>query len=228
VLLAGNATAGLPVQGGPSVVHAGGGTDAFVAKVLPSGVGFTFSGFVGGSAAEGVRALAVDGRGSMYLCGNTWSTESSFPVKVGPGLKYNGTSSPDGHWVAKVAETTLAGAGSPQIGGTIQWLLTATNDPGNVYALGTSLGAGPISVDQRVVGLSPDGLLVASLGGRLPGVFVGYSGTIDAKGRGTAALQIPNLKLLIGYRLHTAFVTLDPQAPSGINSISNTVMITVR
>lgn len=91
-----------------------------------------------------------------------------------------------------------------------------------------SFGAGPIPVDRRVVGLSPDGLLLASMRGGLPAIFVGYSGIIDATGTGTATLRIPNLKLLVSYRLHAAFVTLDPQVPSGINSISNTVMITVR
>jgi len=31
----------------------------------------------------------------------------------------------------------------------------------------------------------------------------------------------------VGQRIHTAFVTLDPAAPEGIRSISNTYMFTI-
>ena len=42
-----------------------------------------------------------------------------------------------------------------------------------------------------------------------------------------AAIHIPNLPALIGVRLHSAFVTLGPSAPSGIRSISNTFSFTI-
>jgi hypothetical protein len=68
---------------------------------------------------------------------------------------------------------------------------------------------------------------VVSTSGGWPSVFWGYQGVMDAKGESQAAIHIPSIPALIGVRLHTAFVTLDPQAPSGIRSISNTFSFSI-
>jgi len=47
------------------------------------------------------------------------------------------------------------------------------------------------------------------------------------KGQAKAASNIPNITALIGQKIHSAFVTLDPQAPSGIKSISNLFSFTI-
>ena len=52
------------------------------------------------------------------------------------------------------------------------------------------------------------------------GIFTGYRGVLDPKGQATAAMHIPNVQALVGLRIHTAFVTFDPQAVLGIKSIS--------
>lgn len=59
----------------------GGGKDAFVVKVDPSGASLAYSSFLGGSGDEEGRSVAVDGSGQIYASGLTES--SDFPVTVG-------------------------------------------------------------------------------------------------------------------------------------------------
>ena len=120
---------------------------------------------------------------------------------------------------------TLSGSGKP--GTTVNLDLTAPTDAGKPYQVGSSLGTGPIPIGKRQINLSPDNMLVASVGGHLPSVFVGYTGLLDAAGKAQAKLVIPNIPALIGVRLHSAFVTLDTAAPSGIRSISNTFSFSI-
>ena len=61
----------------------------------------------------------------------------------------------------------------------------------------------------------------------MPAIFTGYRGVIDSRGQAQAAIHIPNMPALIGVRLHSAFVTLSPSAPSGIRSISNTFLFSI-
>src|SRR5262249_40519143 len=55
-----------------------GGDDLFIAKLNPAGNALVYSAYLGGSAAELARALAVDSAGNVYLTGGTRST--NFPV----------------------------------------------------------------------------------------------------------------------------------------------------
>jgi len=50
-------------------------------------------------------AMSVDSSGNAYVVGETYSNASSFPVKVGPDLTFNGNSDA---WIAKV---NAAGSG---------------------------------------------------------------------------------------------------------------------
>jgi len=79
-----------------------------------------------------------------------------------------------------------------------------------------------LPLDSRLLRLSPDSLLLASTSGTLPTVFWKYAGTLDAQGLAKATLNIPAISALVGYTIHSAFVTLQKQAPSGIKSISST------
>ncbi len=56
----------------------GGGMDAFLAKLTPSGAGLLFSTFVGGTGGDMARGLALDVSGNAYLAGHTSS--SNFPT----------------------------------------------------------------------------------------------------------------------------------------------------
>ena len=76
--------------------------------------------------------------------------------------------------------------------------------------------------------MSPDDLLAVTINNYLPMIFSGYRGLIGTNGQAKAANNIPNFPILKGVRLHTAFVTVSPSAPSGIKSISNTFSFTIQ
>jgi len=80
-----------PVTVGPDLTF-GGGSDAFVAKVSASGTGLVYCGYIGGSNNDYGEGIAVDGSGNAYVAGRTYSTQSSFPVAIGPDLTHNGGS----------------------------------------------------------------------------------------------------------------------------------------
>jgi hypothetical protein len=126
-----------------------------------------------------------------------------------------------------VDRTNIAGSGNPTPGSPIDFALLSPGDAGLPYQVGTSLGDGPTPIDTRTLGLSLDDLLVVSTSGLWPGIFVGYSGILDAQGQAKARINIPGLAALKGVRLHTAFVTVLGSAPSGIRSISNTFTFTI-
>jgi len=217
-----------PVQGGPDVTH-NGFSDAFLATVVPNGQALIQCGYLGGSAIELPQGFAADRAGNAYVAGWTTSTETTFPVRVGPDLTFNSARQgvQDG-FVAKVARTLIYGTGSPQIGQTIQLGLVSTDDAGLFYQAASSLGTGPIPIGNRTLGLSPDPLLSVSVNGYWPWMFANYRGFIDSQGHASAAIHLPNVTALRGLRIHTAFVTLSPPAPWGIKSISNTFSFTVQ
>ena len=66
------------------------GRDAFVVKVNAAGTGLVYATFLGGSDSEGWgSAIAVNGAGSAYVAGTTWS--SDFPTTPGAfDASYNG------------------------------------------------------------------------------------------------------------------------------------------
>jgi len=57
-----------------------GGGDVFVAKLNPSGTGLVYSTFIGGTAEDIGRAIAIDNAGNAYVTGGTSSL--NFPVTV--------------------------------------------------------------------------------------------------------------------------------------------------
>ena len=126
-----------------------------------------------------------------------------------------------------VASASLVGSGTGGIGTTLSFMLTAAADAGLPYQMGSSFGNGPIPIDTRSLGLSGDSLLFLSVGGLLPAVFKNYSGKLDTTGAAKASLDIPNLTILKGIRIYTAFVTLLGTAPSGVASISNSFLVTI-
>jgi hypothetical protein len=81
--------ASLPVITGPDLTS-NGGDEVFVAKVKADGTGLDYCGYIGGAGDEYSHGIAVDSAGSAYIGGETYSSEASFPVTVGPDLTYGG------------------------------------------------------------------------------------------------------------------------------------------
>ncbi|MHC4942353.1 MAG: DUF7948 domain-containing protein [Planctomycetota bacterium] len=81
------------------------GYDGFVAKVKADGSGLVYCGYIGGTYGDRGRVIALDNAGRAVVGGNTSSNETSFPVKKGPDVKYNGGGDA---FVARVEASGLA------------------------------------------------------------------------------------------------------------------------
>jgi len=75
---------------GPDLNYNHGGGDAFVAKVSADGKSLEYCGFIGGDYWDEANDISVDKNGHAFVVGHTMSTESTFPVNVGPDLTSNG------------------------------------------------------------------------------------------------------------------------------------------
>ncbi|MDH7513495.1 MAG: SBBP repeat-containing protein [Clostridiales bacterium] len=78
-----------PIIFGPDITF-NGDTDAFVAKVAPSGKTIVYCGYIGGAGEDVATAITVDSSGCAYLTGFTASIQESFPIVYGPDSTYNG------------------------------------------------------------------------------------------------------------------------------------------
>jgi hypothetical protein len=76
---------------GPDGSYNGGDEDAFVAKVNAAGTARLYCGFIGGGFFDHGNGIAVDAAGNAYVTGFAESTQSSFPIVVGPDLTHNGS-----------------------------------------------------------------------------------------------------------------------------------------
>src|SRR6266508_1522081 len=137
-----------PVTAGPDLTQ-NGGQDAFVAKVNAAGTALVYCGYIGGRDDDRGLGIAVDGSGNAYVTGRTLSTETSFPVTVGPDLTHNGGGADA--FVAKVnaAGTALVycgyiGGDDDDVGSGI-----AVDGSGNAYVTGltaSTQGTFPVTV----------------------------------------------------------------------------------
>jgi len=181
------------------------GTDAVVIEIR----------FVGGQSVVGCRQGRIT---TMFVSGpGSYTAQQGGMVQLFRAPKVRLT----------FDETVLTATGTTRPGGAVDFTVKSTADAGLVYQLGTSLGPGPIPIDTRKLGLSPDALLVVSVGGTLPLIFVSYGGRLDATGSAKAKLNIPPIPALVGLRPHSAFLTLKAGAPSGVANISNTFTFSI-
>ncbi|MDD8019584.1 MAG: SBBP repeat-containing protein [Acidobacteriota bacterium] len=129
-----------PTVIGPELVFNGPspGTDAFVAKVNPSGQ-LVYCGYLGGGYNDGGTGIAVDSSGYAYICGYTFSPD--FPVLVGPDTSYNGniTQFSDA-FIAKLSPAGNTLIYSSYLGGAADDLAyaVAIDTSGRAYLVGTT------------------------------------------------------------------------------------------
>ena len=177
-----------PVLGGPDLTHNGGGDDAFIVKINPAGTALVYSGYVGGALSDRGRGIAVDSVGSAYIVGDTFSSQTSFPVIVGPDLTANFNI--DG-FIAKLSVdgSSLVYAGF--IGGNNidEALAIAVDGSGTAYVTGytgSSAASFPISVgpDLTFNGASDAYVVKVDAGGTgfVYGGYIGGSGNDEGRG----------------------------------------------
>ncbi len=115
--------------------------DGFVAKFSPAGA-LLYLTYLGGSADDGITAIAVDSAGNAYLTGGTNSTD--FPTKNPYQAKLGGTQTPalgsDDAFFAKLSPdgstllvSTYLGGNNNDIG-----LSIALDSTGNIYLCGAT------------------------------------------------------------------------------------------
>jgi hypothetical protein len=126
---------GFGTLNGPDQSYNGGNADAYVAKVNAAGTALIYGGYIGGAELDRGAGIAIDDAGNAYVTGDTFSSEASFPVTVGPDLTFNGASDA---LVAKVnaVGTTLDYAG--YIGGSSSdgGAGIVVDNAGNAYVTG--------------------------------------------------------------------------------------------
>ncbi|MBN2492913.1 MAG: hypothetical protein JXQ29_18835 [Planctomycetes bacterium] len=115
---------------------------------------------------------------------------------------------------ADVTPSTLG----PSIGTTVKLALDSYPDAGVSYVCASSLGAGPFMVGCWPVKLSVDGIFLITANNMLPALFQNYQGVLDASGQATAAVNIPNIPVLVGIGVYTAFAGV---APGGLTVVSD-------
>ncbi len=92
---------------GPATI-AGGGTDAFVAKINPTVGGapsLIYSRFLGGAGADSGNGIAVDVSGNAYVGGATTSTSASFQPSSATGFNTSKTSATNDGFIVKLNPT---------------------------------------------------------------------------------------------------------------------------
>ncbi len=119
----------------------GGNTDAFVAKVNPTGSALVYLSFLGGGGDDYGRGIAVDGAGNAYVTGQTSSAADTFPETTGVFQAANGGG--NDAFVAKVNPTGSALAYAGFLGGSDydSGFSIAVDGAGNAYVTGWSASA---------------------------------------------------------------------------------------
>src|SRR6266511_623965 len=182
---------GFPLLVGPDLTYNGGAADVFINKLNASG-GRVYSGYIGGSADDRARSVAVDAAGNAYVAGDTQSSEVTFPVSTGwtdPKLKTF-----SGQTDAFVAKVNPGGTGllyAGYIGGPFHdhGHSVAVNSAGSAYIAGSTensqatfpVKAGPDvtfngNFDAFVVKINPTGTALIYAG------YIGGSGLDSGHG----------------------------------------------
>jgi hypothetical protein len=219
-----------PVKLGPDITYNMYG-DVFICSVNEMGSELNYCGYIGGDDSDYCKSITVDKLGNAIVMGNTQSDESTFPVKVGPDLTFNGKEFYDTDaFIAKVltkgvfSDTYDLPAGS---GGTLNFNLSAgsENEDRKYFLLGNFSGTSPGTQlpGGLVLPLNWDWfsdlvLLLANTP-----VFEDFCGQLNASGEATAQLNAGPLDpAYVGVILHFAYVLYAP-----FDFVSNPVPITI-
>ena len=189
--------------------NSGGNSDAFVAKLNPTGSALVYSTYLGGSSDETGRGIAVDGAGSAYVTGETFS--SNFPTKIPLQSALGKNPFTSDAFVAKISPegsalvySTYLGGSDPDVGHGI-----AVDGAGNACVTGKTnsfdfptrnplqplFGGNPFITDAFLAKINADGsALVYStyLGGSLTDVGRGIAVDGDGNAYVTGGTDSPD------------------------------------
>jgi hypothetical protein len=154
---------GFPVTGGSfGTTYQGGTCDAVACKLPPALNRLTWSGLLGGSAADAAYSIQLDAGGNAYVGGGTLS--ASLPG-TGGGYQARAQGGVDG-FVARIAADGRAVQHATYLGTSAydQAFFVQLGADGGVYVLGQTLGQWPVSAGvysnpgsrQFIQKLSPD------------------------------------------------------------------------
>ena len=107
---------GFPTSG-PVQAASGGGVDAFVTKLNPSGGGIVYSTYLGGGGADRAFAIAVNAAGEAYVTGETASTAPT-PFPTANAIQSANAGGTNDVFVAKLNAAGSALVYSTYLGGT--------------------------------------------------------------------------------------------------------------
>jgi uncharacterized repeat protein (TIGR01451 family) len=213
-----------PVTNGPNGRFSG-NLDAFVAKVKADGSGLSYCGYIGGDNQDFSNAIAVDRYGNAFIAGLTFSSQTTFPVRIGPGLQFEGLADA---FIAKIAATEEADLqveiapllDQPQVGAFLTYQIQVTNlGPGPAESVTLS---DTLSPRVALVGISPSG---ECTGGTRASCNLGR-----IEPGGSSSVRITIRPLIAGMTINTATVTVNPELTTDTNSGNNsfTTYTTVR
>ena len=119
------------------------------------------------------------------------------------------------------------GVNGPARGALVSLHVRFALHPGKTYVSAASFSPRPgFTLAGKWIPLNMDGLFLASL--TQPSVFLNFSGYLDAAGRATPSIRIPNVAGLRGLRIFLATLVLDPQAQGGIALVSKEYGATIQ
>ena len=169
--------------------------DVFISKFSPDGRSLIYSTFLGSSSWDDIGSLAIDGTGSVYVCGTT--AGSNFPLKNAFQNKSGGKNDV---FISKLAPSGKALVYSSYLGGpSSDWATgLSVDESGAAYLTGDTYGAFPVknafqpkhkgNTDGFVSKVAPNGRsLVYST--YLGGSGVDYPAGIAVDGSGAAYID---------------------------------------
>ena len=197
-----------PVQSALQGAYGGGGSDGFITRIEADGTAIAWSTYFGGGGQEQVRAVAVDGNGTIVLGGITDSANfpKASPVQGTIGGFLDG-------FVSRLSSDGSSLLFSTFLGGTNADSVdaVAVNGSGGICAAGLTYGSGfpVVNAVQGTLSTGPDAFVVRIAG--TPPAFV-YSTFLGGSGYDQALgiAQVGTGPVVVGSTNSADFPTASP------------------
>jgi hypothetical protein len=191
----------------------GGSEDAFVTKLDSTGSGLVYSTYLGGTASDDSRSIAVDASGNAYVTGLTTSTD--FPTANPVQATYGGNQDA---FVAKLDAAGSALLFSTYLGGssTDAGYGIAVDSSGKTYVTGQTASSDfPIAnALQATYGGNQDAFVAKLSVTGVSLIFSSYLGGHDSDGGSSVVLDPVGEPIVTGWTFSNDFPTAIPIQPA--------------